>query len=129
MNDGPMEFHRELQKESALATIRYEIRMLRYTFDWLAAHGPNHQPKDEMRAILESYLLHYRTLVNFLSARGVRHRELRINQPRQWAESPFTETSIIEVQNLARPVQMEHSSAISKFLAHAMKARHQEGRS
>jgi hypothetical protein len=66
--------HREQgdRKGSHLDTIHYEIDMLEYAF----AKSKSALTPPELNMTIESFLLHYRNLIEFFS--GAKHREKRI---------------------------------------------------
>jgi hypothetical protein len=113
-----------IDKESNRHTILYEIRMLRFCLEWLNKNGPDHLPEEEMWAILESFLLHYRNLANYLSGRGGKKGDLSMSVPKHWSEEGFTKTKVEAIKKAASGAFKEYSSKISTYLAHCTRQRY-----
>jgi|ERR1041385_1526388 hypothetical protein len=113
------------EKESHIKTIEYEIRMLKFCLDCLNKSGAKHQPEEEMWAMLESFLLHYRNLVNFLSGRGRKRNSLTMAQTKRWADKNYDKAETDAIQNLAVPAYKAYSNQISIYLAHCTPERYE----
>ncbi len=111
------------RKKSRSSTIEYEIRMLRFTLEWLRRLGPDHQPEDEMFAVLESFLLHYRNLASFLSGKGGKRGDLMIHTPKRWTNQQIPPEKLDQIKELATEVYDKYSKKISTYLAHCTEAR------
>lgn len=112
------------QKESHESTLGYEIRMLHFTLDWLGRLGPEHQPEDEMFAVLESFLVHYRNLARFLSGKGGTKGDFLITTPNRWTEQQLPRDELMKIQKLATKAYENYNEAISTYLAHCTKERY-----
>jgi hypothetical protein len=115
-------------KESHISTIKYEIRMLRFSLDWLTKNGVGHQPEEELCALLECFLLHYRNLVNFLSGKGGSSGDLSMASPNRWADKNYDKARIEEIRKLAGHVYADHSTDISTYLAHCTRQRYEQSK-
>jgi hypothetical protein len=117
-----------LSKESHISTIKYEIQMLRFSLDWLTRNGTAYQPEEELYAILECFLLHYRNLVNFLSGKGGSSGDLSMAAPNHWADRDCGRIEIEAIQKLASHIYTAHSAAISTYLAHCTRQRYEQSK-
>lgn len=115
-------------KESHISTIKYEIRMLRFSLDWLTKNGLGHQPEEELCALLECFLLHYRNLVNFLSGKGGSSGDLSMASPSRWADKNYDKATAEAIQKLAGHVYSAHSADISTYLAHCTRQRYERSK-
>ncbi len=115
-------------KESHISTIKYEIRMLRFSLEWLTGKGATYQPEEELYAVLECFLLHYRNLVNFLSGKGGSSGDLSMAAPNRWADQRYDKTQLDVVQKMAGPVYAAHSADISTYLAHCTRQRYEQSK-
>jgi len=115
-------------KDSHISTIEYEIRMLRFSLGWLTKNGTTYQPEDELYAMLECFLLHYRNLVNFLSGKGGSSGDLSMAAPKRWVRRDYDESEIDVIQKMAGPVYAAHSADISTYLAHCTRQRYEQSK-
>ena len=104
-------------KESHLDTIYYEIRTLRYAFDWIQGHWDRCRDQDRRTALLESYLLHYRNLAQFFASRG-RQTHLQFRKGKVWAGRALTEKELAAIGKPGKQVEGAHASRISIYLSH-----------
>jgi hypothetical protein len=102
--------------------------MLRFSLDWLTKNGTTFQPEDELYAVLECFLLHYRNLVNFLSGKGGSSGDLSMAAPNRWTNDDYDKAEIEAIQKMAGPVYAAHSADISTYLAHCTRQRYEQSR-
>jgi hypothetical protein len=124
----PTEMFWREEKDSHIKTIVYEIRMLRFSLSWLVKNGTQYRPEEELYAVLECFLLHYRNLVNFLSGKGGSSGDLSISAPNQWVDGKYDETEAAAIKKIAGPVYTAHSPDISTYLAHCTKKRYEQSK-
>lgn len=115
--------HARRPKESHRDTITFEIEMLHFCADRLAA-AEKFEEKDEY-VCLESFLLHYRNLIRFFS--GKHHREdkgdLSTANPSPWANRQPSEQEIAVISQPAAQLDTKYHEAISKYLQHCTRTR------
>ena len=117
-----------VSKKSHIETIEYEIRMLTFSLGWLAKSGTDHQPQEEIFAILECFLLHYRNLVNFLSGKGGSSGDLSMAAPDVWVRSGYDRGQSEELRKITAPVYTAYSADISTYLAHCTRQRYEQSK-
>ena len=105
------------EKASHLDTIRYEIDMLHFCRDRIVEKKGSWPVPGDSYVYLESFLLHYRNLVEFFA--GISHWEgdLVITEPRLWWTKGKVDEA--EIKRLTRPdLREKYHREISKFLQH-----------
>jgi hypothetical protein len=102
-------------------TVLYEIDMLRFTREYLSSAGTSRNPQDEW-VYLESFLLHYRNLIEFFGKPVGDEDDLSIYRPEAiWGKKPPAEA---DLDFMKRPELREkydtrdNLGAISKYLHH-----------
>jgi hypothetical protein len=115
-------------KKSHINTIEYEIRMLKFALAWLAKNGTDYQPEEELYAILECFLLHYRNLVNFLSGKGGSSGDLSMAAPDVWVRGEYERNQTEELRRITAPIYTAYSADISTYLAHCTQQRYEQSK-
>jgi hypothetical protein len=108
------------RKSSHLDTVHYEIDMLDYSFSRVA--GRRELPETNMA--VESFLLHYRNLIEFFG--GAKHRtgsDISVADPQVWADRTLTPAELNSLQPPAQKLCNEYWSDISQFLHHCTERR------
>jgi hypothetical protein len=104
------------EKESHLDTIHYEVELLRYSFAWIIKNWANTRP-GERYVHLETFLMHYRNLVDFLAGRGG-HQHLQFPHGQTWAGRDITKEELAEIQEPALKLWQKYDGLISIYLVH-----------
>jgi hypothetical protein len=122
MADRPR--YERTRKESPLATIYYEIDMLEFAFDKAVAHSDGSGPGSNL--LIEGFLLHYRSAIEFFS--GAKHRtgDISTKKPEEWAYRELTEKEKNDIQTPAKELVRDYFDDISQFLQHCTERRHKE---
>jgi hypothetical protein len=104
-------------KESRLATVYYEMQMLRFCAGRVQANWGNDQLLDYV--LLEGFLLHFRNLVEFLS--GKHHRredDMSTKLPEEWAGRVLTPQEADRIRRPAIALDEQWFDLVSKYLQH-----------
>lgn len=120
-------------KEHPSEIVEYEIRMFRFTYaEVMRLHSDDTQ-KDLRNALFESYLIHYRGLVElFIARNGVRGRpslrddDLSITRARSWFGRDLSDDEIDALDTDAMRLRTLHNR-IGKYLAHLSEPRATDG--
>jgi hypothetical protein len=120
-----MRKYEQSRKSSHLDTVHYEIDMLEYSFSRVA--GQRELPETNMA--VESFLLHYRNLIEFFS--GAKHRketdrqkpDISVADPGVWAGRTLTPEELNSLQTPAQKLCDEYWTDISQFLQHCTERR------
>jgi hypothetical protein len=121
-SDAPR--YERTRKESPLATIYYEIDMLEFAFRKLGAHSGGSGP--EWNLLIEGFLLHYRSALEFFSGKKHRSGDISTKHPELWAYRKLTEQEVNDIQLPARKLEHDYWKDISQFLQHCTERRHKE---
>jgi len=110
-------------KGSHLATIQYEIDMLNYCYQTLASRDRQWDPAwgnpKNAYICLESFLLHYRNLVEFFGSA----EDLKVTEPKLWVPEG-RHLTIDEIDSISdRKLCEKYRGEISAYLQHCTKKR------
>lgn len=109
-------------KETHLDTIWYEMDMLEFSYREFTERTP--QPKNpQWNLLIESFLLHYRNLIQFFSGSEDRHKRYKGNDlstfdPMFWGKRQLTKEEIEAIRLPGEKLDQEHSNKISNLLQH-----------
>jgi hypothetical protein len=111
-------------------TMLYEIDMLRFTYDRMQFLGAEAREAD-LWVYLESFLLHYRNLVEFFGKPPIKDSDLSIRRPDEIWPDPHSrpgETELAEMQALGEELRAiyedpKKNDTISKYLQHCTQHR------
>jgi hypothetical protein len=121
LDTGDMDYSR-VNKERPQDTVIHEIRMLRFCFQQCHENWGN-WTEDERRVYLESYLLHYRNLIEFLRSENLRSTDLKLADVLGMSEE---DTRVVSIKNQASNLHSIYWEDISQFLQHLTDRRHKE---
>jgi len=110
-------------KERPKDTVVYEIRMLRFCFQQISKNS--FQVKDELYVYLESYLLHYRNLIEFLRHGRGRSTDVSVED----VVSQTQDEMLTQIRDRATELSEKHWQDISQYLQHLTDRRHLEKKS
>jgi hypothetical protein len=121
----PLIFARPNKLDHA-ATVRYEIQMLRFTYQRLAEQA---LVERDAWVYLESFLLHYRNLIDFLGSDRLRPGDLHVTNI--WARMNLTEPlNLDEIYANGKKLRAKHEpldsqggGRISQYLQHCTEKR------
>jgi hypothetical protein len=113
-------------KDSHLDTIRYEINMLTFCFVRLSKSSEWKEQAD-MFVYLESFLLHYRNLIQFFFGNGSQKEgSLNIVNAKVWAGRDLTTAELSAIQTPAKNLIKKYWENISIYLQHCTERRADE---
>jgi hypothetical protein len=132
--------HERSPKNQPLDTVLYEIDMLRHCAGMLPSkynsRSSSEQAMKEYYVYIETFLLHLRNILAFLTNQSSEPADLRINQIGTWldrAVAPREYSDLIaKSKDVNRRFGTDKSTCydqISKFLQHCTTYRHERGRS
>ncbi len=120
-------------KEHPSEIVDYEIRMFRFTYREVMRLHSEAEQKDLCNALFESYLIHYRGLVELFIARrredgrpNLRDEDLSITRARSWFGRDLTAEEIEALDTDAIKLRTLHNR-IGKYLAHLSEPRATDG--
>jgi len=114
-------FYRQ-PKESALETVQYEVKLLRYCLKRLVAG----EQDDLLRfALLEAFLLHYRNLIRVFSGKVERDDELSIRRSHEWSAQTLSDEELAAIEAPAKALDARWYTRISRYLQHCTTQRHE----
>jgi hypothetical protein len=111
------------EKGSHLFTIQYEIDMLNFCYESLISNAGKWGDIRNAWACLESFLLHYRNLVEFFGGEG----DLKSSETDVWAPRKLTHDEVASISD--NKLCKKYRGAISAYLQHCTKIRAQLDRS
>src|SRR5580693_7945426 len=111
-------------KESHRDTVSYEIDMLAFCAERLKRAGS----EGDKALYLEGFLLHYRNLVRFFSARNSRADDLSMADPIVWANREPSSRVVSAITEPAARLDNAYFDPISKYLQHCTRLRHEQDR-
>jgi hypothetical protein len=132
VSGSTVSFSRTPPKGDARNVLDYEIQMLRFTYGRLTQAPSPFETPDDLNAYLESYLVHYRALLEFFLAGGRapdengRQRkavkpkadDIVLTKPDQWARGRSIDgIAITEINTAALAIAVDFE-ALSKQLVH-----------
>lgn len=110
-------------KDSHIDTIRYELAMLEFCFEKLSEIDDWASDADRY-VYLESFLLHYRNLIQFFASNGHSPNSLNIKNAALWIDRALTEEEKNSLQTAGRDLVRKHWENISRYLQHCTTDRH-----
>jgi hypothetical protein len=124
--------YRRSRKASHLDTVYYEIDMMEYAYERLVKRDTRPLPESNM--LIESYLMHYRNLIEFFS--GAKHRDRSAGKPRDisvkdaevWAGRTLASEEQGTIATPAAKLVDAYFEDISQFLQHCTERRFLESR-
>jgi hypothetical protein len=111
-------------KRRPAEVVDYEINMLRYCFARLVPTLP--ASIEEINAMLEAYLVHYRALIEFFAGQSAYPSDLSVAKPTAWASRVLRPDEIARVVKLAKPLRRKWFTRISQQLSHCTKPRYEQ---
>ena len=132
--------HERSPKNGPLDTVLYEIEMLRHCADMLPtkynARSSSEQAMKEYYVYIETFLLHLRNILAFMTNQASEPADLRISQVGTWLNREVGPREYSDLIANAKDVNRRYGKdgstcydQISKFLQHCTTYRHQRGRS
>ncbi|MDB4963951.1 MAG: hypothetical protein JWP01_3950 [Myxococcales bacterium] len=120
-------------KEHPSEIVEYEIRMFRFTYAEVMRLHSDETQKELCNALFESYLIHYRGLLELFIARrredgrpNLRDEDLSITRARSWFGRDLSAEEIEALDTDAIKLRILHNR-IGKYLAHLSEPRATEG--
>lgn len=110
-------------KTTPIEVLDYEINMLRRCFDELR------QPPADVflnNILIESYLVHFRALLEFFAHPKPRDTDLTIRRSNEWATRTLSQTEIDGLTSIASPLFTKWFNPIGQQLAHCTHPRYLE---
>ncbi len=105
------------EKGNHLSTIKYEIDMLAFCYESLVSKLGKWGDVRNAFVCLESFLLHYRNLIEFFGGEG----DLKAAKPEVWAPRKLTQNEINSISD--RGLCNKYRGPISAYLQHCTKKR------
>jgi hypothetical protein len=105
------------EKGNHLATIQYEMDMLDYCYETLVSKVGKWSDIRNAFVCLESFLLHYRNLIEFFGQEG----DLKSSEPVVWARRKLSQAGIDSITD--RKLCSKYRGPISAYLQHCTKKR------
>lgn len=125
------------EKASHLDTIRYEIDMLEFSLGRLRNRHAGWDKGDE-NTFIETFLLHYRNLLEFFAGNKHRDDDLSTTESRPWANRTLTPEEVAAIQAPAAKLiesrpdpnsELTLFEIISKYLQHCTTLRYERAQS
>lgn len=125
------------EKGSHLDTIQYEIDMLQLSLSRYRHHTAQSEQGDK-NAFIETFLLHYRNLLEFFAGDRPRKDDLSTDEPQIWAGRGLTPEETRTIQEPGRALRDSQPNPnskltlfeiISKYLQHCTTLRHERSQS
>jgi hypothetical protein len=107
-------------KLSEQDTVKYEWDMLQFAWKQINKAAKNGVTDQYAYMYLECFLLHYRSLIQFLAVKGQRNGDLSLAT----FTADIQKATCDEIERLAKPLREKYSDSISKYLAHCTTRRH-----